>query len=80
MRAADVHVEALRFRIVAGVAEMPLADIAVQVAALLERFGQRYLRMRQVARRDRRDQAAVSGRVPAFPARWSCAGAPDACR
>ena len=63
LRAADVDVETVRFGVVRGVAQVPLAHQGRQVTGRLQVLGDRGFRVRQVGDRDRRHEAAIAGRV-----------------
>jgi len=59
MRAADVHVETVRFGRMVGVAEVPLADERGEIAGAAQLRRQRRLRGREVMARLRLEQAAA---------------------
>lgn len=56
VRAADVHVKALRLRVVRGVAQMPFAHVQRHVAGCPQRVGNGRFLQRQIVCRGRRQQ------------------------
>ena len=81
VRAANVHIKAMRFGIMIGVAKVPFADQRREIAGLLQMLRQRRFGVWQTVKRIGLKQFAVLGAPAAnLRTRSSCALARRACR